>query len=234
MKSFDIGDITLIIPADQINDPLRAALEEGRYEGGERAAMAQFLRPDDRVLDLGAGAGLISILAARIVGGRNVVAVEASPKMQRALHRNLRRNGAGQVRVMSGAIVPDAHEGAEVGFAVRAAFWASAIAGETEGKGRVEKVPAMRFGEVMEAARPTFVMIDIEGGELALSGEDWPETVRMIVMEVHPQIYPPEKLDAMMADFERAGFSEVPRETATGKKSPVVVLQRRTGTAQAS
>lgn len=220
MKRFEIDGVGLIIPEDQLNEPLVKSLEEGRYEHGERAAMQRHLRVSDRVLDLGAGSGLVSILAARVVGAANVVAVEASPAMQKALHRNLRRNGASRVRVVSAAVVGQAHEGDEVSFSVRGAFWASSIA-----ESGTESVPAIRFLDLMDIVRPTFVMMDIEGGELALAGQEWPADVRMIVMEEHPALYPPGAGEEMFASLARAGFKRLkPRD-----KSGIVVLERRPG-----
>jgi ribosomal protein L11 methyltransferase len=50
------------------------------------------LRPGDRVLDVGAGSGILAVAAA-LLGATDVVAVEGDPLACEALHENIVRNG---------------------------------------------------------------------------------------------------------------------------------------------
>lgn len=220
MQSFEIDGITLIVPDDQLTDKLSQALRSGSYEAAERKALERHLRPGDRVLDLGAGAGYVSIVAARVVGPEAVVAVEASPLMQKALHRNLRRNQAGKVTVRSGAAVPDEHEGETAGFTVRRAFWASGLA--EDGAAGGQAVPALRLSGLIAEHRPNVVVMDVEGAEARLCLGPWPEGVRTIVVELHPHLYPPETIRQIFDAFSRAGFAYMP----WGSRGAVVVFQR--------
>ncbi len=68
-------------------------------------ALERLVHPGDRVLDLGAGSGILSIAAARL-GAAMVDAVEVDPVAARVCLENVRRNGVGEtVRVHEGTLV---------------------------------------------------------------------------------------------------------------------------------
>lgn len=223
MVQFKLKGITLRIPEAQLSPALERALREGRYESGESDALLRNLEPGDRVLDLGAGAGYVSSLAARVVGGENVTAVEAAPDMLAVLRRNLNLNEAGNARVLHGAVVADDYRDEEVRFAVADAFWSSRLAeGAQTGQGATVKVPALRFGSLLAEIRPSVVVMDIEGGELEICRQDWPDCVRLLIMEIHTRRYPPADVKAMFDALSRNGFTYMP----WGTRGEVVVQQR--------
>ena len=84
MPIFTISDVTLDLPDEILSPDLIRWLTSGRYELQEARALAEFVKPEDVVMDIGAGVGFVSILAARIVGGPNVIAVEANPEDHQA------------------------------------------------------------------------------------------------------------------------------------------------------
>lgn len=220
MAEFTLRGITLRIPEAHLSPALREALEAGRYESGESHALLRHLEAGDRVLDLGAGAGYVSSLAARVVGGENVTAVEASPEMLPVLRRNLNLNEAGETPVLHGAVVADTYPEEVVRFAVAGAFWSSRI-GEGDGPGMVE-VPALRFADLVRRVQPSVVVMDIEGAELDICQLDWPDCVRLLIMEIHTGRYGPGEVKAMFDALSRNGFTYMP----WGTRGEVVVQQR--------
>jgi hypothetical protein len=62
-----------------ITPNIERPMRNNRYEGGEAAALRRILRAGDRVLELGAGIGLLSTLSAMVAGVERIVAVEANP-----------------------------------------------------------------------------------------------------------------------------------------------------------
>jgi ribosomal protein L11 methyltransferase len=67
-------------------------------------ALEDVIEPEMRVLDVGAGSGVLSIAAARL-GARYVEAVEIEPVAARVCQENVERNGvAGVVRVRAGTL----------------------------------------------------------------------------------------------------------------------------------
>ncbi len=223
MASFTIDGIALGIPDACLSPQIARALESGRYEGSESAALKRHLVPGDRMVDLGAGAGYLCCLAARVVGGANVLGVEGNPDMVKVARANLRRNKAGKGRIWNGAVVPDGYDGDTIGFMARTAFWGGGI--DTEGQDghprRVE-VPVHRIGDILAAHRPTLVVMDIEGAEADLAGYAWPDHVRMVILEVHTQRYPAAALQAIFTGFFDRGFAYCP----WGSRAETLVFER--------
>ncbi len=78
-----------------VNDTVRNA----RFD----AAIRRVVSPDSTVLDIGAGTGLLSLMAAR-AGARHVIACEANPALASLAREVVRRNGySDRIRVINGA-----------------------------------------------------------------------------------------------------------------------------------
>lgn len=223
MAKFEIDGITLRIPENCLTPPLVKALENGNYEHTETAALKRHVRADDRVLDLGAGAGFVSAQAARIVGGANVTSVEASPDMLEVLRRNLDENGARDATILNGAVVADTHDGDDVKFAVRDAFWASSISdNEREAAHRLHAVPALRLSDLIDAHRPSIIVMDVEGAEASLCLQPLADCVRILIMEIHTRQYDATVLKKMFDGLSASGMTYMP----WGTRGEVVVFQR--------
>ncbi len=222
MAKFELDGISLRIPGKCLTPELEKALESGRYESSESGALKRHGRADDRLLDLGAGAGYVSSQGARIMGGGSVVSVEASSGMIEHLRHNLNANGAREAVVLNGAVVGDSHKGDVVRFAMRPAFWASSIATEDVRADLVHEVPALRFSELVDTHRPSVVTMDIEGAELELCQQVWPEHVRMLIMEIHTKVYGAVGVKAIFDGLSRSDMTYMP----WGSRGEVLVFQR--------
>ncbi|MBV7408659.1 FkbM family methyltransferase [Maritimibacter sp. DP1N21-5] len=222
MAQFKIDDIALRVPNHALTAKLREALNSGRYEVNESRAIRRHLQPGDRVLDIGAGAGFVSIHAGRIVGGENVISVEGNPTMMAALRENLDRNGMTETTVLHAAVVADGHEGDTVRFETRQAFWASGVAKDTTPDDKTVEVPAVKLSELLAEFKPTVVSMDVEGAELHLCQQPWPDCVRLLVMEIHTGQYPPSAVKAMFDGMSKNNMTYMP----WGTIGEVVVLQR--------
>jgi len=222
MARYEVHGVRLRVPGKAMNAGLRQALENGNYEWNERLALTRHVTPEDSVLDIGAGVGFISSLAAQTVGGDRVVSVEASPVLQEVLRSNLDDNGAKAARLVHAAVVPDSHEGETVIFAVTGAFWASALAGHESGKAEMVTVPAVKLSALMAEHQPTIVVMDVEGAEVEFCEQDWPDCVRLLILEIHTSKYPPAVVKRIFDGFSAQGFTIMP----WGTRGEVITLQR--------
>ncbi|WP_133489337.1 FkbM family methyltransferase [Aliiroseovarius marinus] len=225
MPQFKLDGLILKIPRKCMNDNIRVAMDRGGYEKNESQALKRHLKPGDRVLDLGGGAGFVALQAARIVGAENVTAVEASADMSKAIGANAVKNGFAEMQVVQGAVVPDGFTDDTVTFEVLPGFWASSISegGEkTRKASKLVTVPALKFGDLQRRAQPTVISMDIEGAELDLAScAWWPET-RIVIMEIHPERYGSHALRQLIKDMFSNGFGWMP----WGTRGSVLVFER--------
>lgn len=179
--TIDCGGIRIAAGPGLLTEKIARALRNGRYESGERRALEHVLRPGDRVLDLGAGLGLLATVAALRPEVR-VTAVEANPALLPVIRQTLALNGAGDIDLRHGAVTPEA--GAPLAFRVAADFWASSL--DTSGGAGAVEVPRQVLGALLREVRPTVIVCDIEGAEVGLfDGADL-SGVRAAIVELHP------------------------------------------------
>lgn len=226
MPEFDLNGVKLTIPQGCLTPLLRKKLLSGHYEAAERDAVTQHLRGDDRVLDLGAGAGYVSTLAGMIAA--SVAGVEANREILEAARANLAANGVTGAELLWGAAVPDDFAAETVAFTLRRAFWSSGISRNDEAEApRHVEVPALRLGALLQRFDPTVLIVDIEGGELALFDRPLPPQLRLLVIELHLSVYGAAGVQRIFDGLSASGFSYCP----TGSCRKVVVLQRIGATA---
>jgi hypothetical protein len=85
-----------------ISERMERVMERGRYDSGEVRILRRVLRPTDRVLELGAGIGLVSTAAAEINGPENVVAKEANPNLVPLIAEIHKLNDLSSLQVLNG------------------------------------------------------------------------------------------------------------------------------------
>lgn len=151
----------------------RIALD-GSYEPEMAAICRAHLDPARDAIDVGANVGFFSVLMARELPGRRVLAIEPTPGALARLHANLSRNGvADRVLVVEGAAAAEAGhfdlsviEGREE-YASLGPLVHTAIAGEAH---RTVRVATTTLDDLVEAhgLAPGFIKIDVEGAEAAV------------------------------------------------------------------
>ena len=223
MAVFELDGVALDIPDAMLGPALRQALERKTYEHAEARAVSLHLAPGDRVLELGAGAGYLSVQIARRVGAPNLLAVEAHPGMAAVARANLARNGLVGAEVLDGAAVPDNYAAATIGFHPASAFWASSLTQPApDAAAAGVPVSALPFGALLERHRADVAIIDIEGGEELLFDAPWPRCPRLVMVELHPRRYPPSSVRRIFDAASAMGLAYC----ANGSRGTVVVFER--------
>ncbi|MCP5367195.1 MAG: FkbM family methyltransferase [Hyphomicrobiales bacterium] len=180
-RTVPIGGLRLMARHPVLSPRMRQVLYAGTYEREELGILRATLRDGDRVLELGGGLGLLSSCAARRCGDGAVLVVEARPDLIEVLAANHRLNGVAP-RVLHG--IAGLADGGEQDFFLGADFWSSSTA--RRGDGGSVKVPVLDVNRLVAEFAPSYLVMDIEGGEADLLPALDTGGLRALLVEVHP------------------------------------------------
>jgi FkbM family methyltransferase len=179
---FHADGCTFFIPKDVTTMNYRSCFLRGDYEREERELIRRWIRPEDRVIELGACLGVVSCVTNRLLADKTGhVVVEANPFCIGALYRNKEMNGAGFL-IEHCAVGRER----EVTFYLHPVY----IVGGTSQRatGRPFRLPAKSLRQLEEERGPfTALIMDIEGSEREVfedSAEDL-KRYRVVIVELH-------------------------------------------------
>ncbi len=112
-----IGGFDIFV-ADDYGPSVREALNSGQYEARERALVTHFLRPGDRVIELGTAVGVVAMTAAAIIGAPHLLTFEANPYILADARENFARNKLPEIASHHAVLASRRHfqPGATAGF----------------------------------------------------------------------------------------------------------------------
>ncbi|KAJ55499.1 hypothetical protein ACMU_12460 [Actibacterium mucosum KCTC 23349] len=201
----------------------RKLLRNNRYEEKESRAVLQNLRPEDRVIELGAGIGYMSSLMALKVGIRDVHAFEANPRMIPFIENVHAMNDVKGVTIHN-AVLGDHAGTAE--FYNRRDYVASSLAplptDDDQTLLSIEKIEMRDAGDTFRTIAPTALVCDIEGAEVDLLPLCDLSSVRCAIVEMHPQWVGSAGVAKVFATMTQAGLTYHHR----GSQGKVVTFRR--------
>jgi FkbM family methyltransferase len=179
------------------------SLAKGAYEREELRLIDAVLTPDDIVLEVGAGLGLVSTYCAKRVGSSQVFAFEADPELEPCIRETYSLNGVDPALEMCAVC---AQAGRVMLFRDKHLVPAS-IARRRGGSGPVE-VPGKALNYVVDRVHPTLLIVDAQGAERGLFDGAELGSVTRIVLELHDRIIGPAATDQVRAQLAELGFNE--------------------------
>ncbi|MCP5112539.1 MAG: FkbM family methyltransferase [bacterium] len=192
--------ILLRVNHPAISPRMRSVLYQDAFEMPEIRILEQTLSPGDRVLELGAGVGFVSVFASRICGSENVTIVEANPALTRLIEENHRLNRVSP-RVIAAAAA--SHDRETESFFVATDFWASSTARESTQR---IAVPAVNVNSLIVELNPSYLIMDIEGAESEIVPSLRLGSIQKILIELHPWHYGLAEANKVMTQLIRDGF----------------------------
>jgi FkbM family methyltransferase len=199
-------------------------LAAGIYERPEIDGLSRVIRPGDRILELGAGLGIITALAARAAGSAGVVrAYEANSALIPDTLAFFAANRITTVDLVNAVLVPEKNPAPRT-FHLAGSFAESSLMGANgrNPQGTVD-VPAECLADVLKSFGPDVLVCDIEGAEAELLSELPPSSLRAAVVEMHPDRLSVEQVQSIHDAMGAQGLYQ--QEPSPG--GTVVIFQSR-------
>lgn len=193
--------------APHLRPGMIAAMQSGGYERHELAIGLAAIRPGARVLELGAGSGVVGAVLARHCQPEAMLAVEANPQLIPHIEGLYARNGlADRITLRHGVVLTTPEAPERVTFHVNGNFLGSGLAPAKLERTRAVEVPVLRYGALKAAFPHDTIMMDIEGGELDFLRHADLSGVDTFIAEMHRAIYGREGMAEIRRLLQAAGL----------------------------
>ena len=180
----------------------------GRHTRHERQLMIPLLDPDDIVMELGGGIGMLSTACALKIGGDRVHSYEANPTMESLIRENYELNGVNPHLKMC---MLDETSGS-CKFHVSEHFArSSAYQLKDQGETTVYDVPVESLNDEIHRIKPTVLIMDVQGSEGKLLSFADLSNVRKLLVEVHSNVLGISRVNELRRQLRNQGFSEINR-----------------------
>ncbi|MEP1352896.1 MAG: FkbM family methyltransferase [Tateyamaria sp.] len=196
------------VPASPFLNRRRAKrINEGLYESNEIQGAISVVKNTDRVLELGAGLGVVGGICAFLAKPERVLSFEANPALLPHIRELYSINGINnRIEVRNQVVVSDPNRSKSVTFYLHNSFLGSSLYSVPGRSMKPVQIPTVAFDEVKSELSPTVLIIDIEGGELEFLKHADLSGIRAVVIEFHPKIYGREGMQHCKAVLTKAGF----------------------------
>ncbi len=180
---------------------LKKALYGGYYEKYELKTISSQLEPNDVVMELGTGMGLLSSFCARKIGSDRVFTYEANPGLKPLIHQTYCLN---KVSPQLEICILGSKPGNQT-FYISKNIWDSSII-QYDKQLQPIQVTVKSFNEEIQKINPSFLIMDIEGGEYELCQYADFHHVKKLSMELHESIIGSQKAELVKSKLREAGF----------------------------
>lgn len=185
-------------------------IKSARYEGQEIEGSLFVVTPDDTVLEIGAGIGLVGAVIAHNAKPKAIHSFEANPDLLGAINELYDLNGLqDRISVTNQVLVSASDRPETMPFHVRNSYLGSSLLNPGNRPANVVDVPTASFSQVCGQLAPTVLVMDIEGGELELLRHADLNCFRAVVLEFHPEAYGIEGMRECKTILTKAGFERV-------------------------
>ena len=197
-----VAGIELPLKHPLITPPIERDIYFGDYERKELDVIERRLEPADTVMEVGAGIGFLSAYCARVLGDDRVFAYEANPALLELVTAVHARN---KVRPQVTQALLGEGDG-ERDFFVEPDYWASSLVRRSP-KATCVRIRQIDFNSELRRVAPSFLIVDIEGGEYELLRNADLSGVSKLCIEIHPDVLGNARVSEMFARLMGAGLA---------------------------
>lgn len=194
--------VRLPIKHPAITPPIQKDIFFGEYEAKEAELLQKKIAADDVVMEVGAGIGFLSALSAKAVGSERVFAYEANPQLMGIIKQVHTINGVAPT--VSNVLLGEGD--GERDFWLAKDYWASSLI-QGSGDATPIRVRQIDLNREIQRIQPSFMILDIEGGEYEFLRHARLDPIRKIVIEVHPYVLGYTRISEMLGWLFAAGFA---------------------------
>jgi FkbM family methyltransferase len=194
--------VRLPIKHPAITPPILKDIFFGVYESKEAELVKKKIAADDVVMEVGAGIGFLSALCAKVTGSERVFAYEANPQLMQVIRHVHDLN---QVAPTVSNVLLGEGDG-ECTFWLEKDYWASSLIQGSKDATPI-RVRQIDLNQEIQRIRPSFMILDIEGGEYEFLRHARLDPIRKIVIEVHPHVLGYTRISEMLGWLFAAGFA---------------------------
>ncbi|MEM9128291.1 MAG: FkbM family methyltransferase [Pseudomonadota bacterium] len=193
-----------------LDDSIMKLIKRDEYERWEMDGALAVVQPEDRVLEMGAGLGIVSGVVALKNKPLSTLSFEANPNLIPHI-RNLHslNNLSDRIEVRNAILSANPEDSESIPFHIDASYLDSSVLA-VEGDAR-STVPIAKadFETVKREFAPTVLVIDIEGAELDFLRHADLSGIRAIVIEFHRLVYGHKGARACKRILSEAGFQRL-------------------------
>ena len=194
--------VRLPIKHPAITPPILKDIFFGVYESKEAELVRMKIAANDVVMEIGAGIGFLSTLSAKVVGSERVFAYEANPQLMDVIRHV---HDINQVAPTVSNVLLGEGEG-ERTFWLEMDYWASSLIQGSKDATPI-RVRQIDLNQEIQRIQPSFMILDIEGGEYEFLRHARLDSIRKMVIEVHPHVLGYTRISEMLGWLFAAGFA---------------------------
>ena len=195
-----IGAIQLTADPALVGHDVQRLLFRGDYEFAELLLVGHLLRPDDRVLEIGAGTGAVGLTAAAAIGADRVTSFEDNLALEPVVRKNHELNGLLPTLEMKAVTADDS----PVEFNVTESLLSSSV--YDRGEYRTITVESVEINNAIARVRPTVLAIDAEGAEVDIIPAADLDGIRAVLVETHANLTGKDAVEDMVECMKRLSF----------------------------
>jgi FkbM family methyltransferase len=176
-------------------------IDNGQYEYGEINIVKSTLEKTDTVIELGTGLGYVSAYCAKLIGNENVYTYEANSNLEKQIHLLYKKNNVYPklIFAMLGKSL-----GSDNFYVSKDGFFSSST--EPIKNATRINVDVISLNDEIKKLNPTYLIMDIEGGEYEIFKLIKFNNIKKIQFELHPFILGENKILEIFSILKENGF----------------------------
>jgi len=210
----------MVLDAPHLSPGILKAINEGLYERPEIEGALVNLRPGDRVVELGSGAGIVSAVLAKNIADVQIRTFEANPNLIAHIEKLHAHNGvAGSVQVVNAIVTTDVTAGTTTPFNISNNFLGSRIADEVDCSSSKQcLVDTIPYTDLKASFPHNVLVMDIEGAERDFLAHADLDGIDFVIVELHPATYGQEGVTSCIAALKAHGLMLDPASSSLAVK----------------